>query len=47
MLFALLNIKTIMLTKKGGDFTSIHLIYFVVVYYIKRIKEAKNVNKIN
>ena len=36
-----------MLTKKGGDFPSIHLIYLVVVYYIKTIKEAKNVNKIN
>jgi hypothetical protein len=27
-----------MLTKKGGDFKSIHLIYFVVVYYIKKNK---------
>jgi len=38
--------QTIMLTKKGGDFKSIHLIYFAVIDYIKTIKEAKNVTKI-
>jgi type IV pilus assembly protein PilA len=35
-----------MLTRKGGDFTSIYLIYFVGVDYIKRIEEVTMLTKL-